>query len=670
MKKLLFILLLLLPGLLRAQSQMQLVINKSGDDILHIRDTNWLYINADDSAMALPGYNDSNWATMYPHLKGDTCIPMLKGVTWFRKHVYVPDSIQKLALAINLSHMGASELYIDGKLLETYGKVSANKDSTEYYNAAMEPTFFHFDDTGMHTIAIRYVNHRTEPQAESEDYLHGFTIKISEANATYGMLLIIYIAIFSIFIGVAGIFAALAGLHLLLWLFRTRDKSNLFLSILCTLFCIFFIMSSYWTVTSDADVFIERTNTTSVLLSIALITLSALLNYLFARIHIRFLVIAALCILSVVLTIKDVPHYNTISSLVMTVVMVEATVLIVNAVRRKVKGARILAFGILPLALSSIVMFLLRLLISSSDVSAASGAKANPALMIALVLFSLLVLIAFSAIPLSMSAFLARRFAAISKDLGMQLEQVKELSEKTQQQEAEKKRILENQKAELEREVAERTSEIVEEKKKSDDLLYNILPQEVASELRERGATTAHQFDKVTVLFTDFVDFTIAGERMGSQALVEELHNCFKVFDDIMTKYGIEKIKTIGDAYMAVCGLPKADEHHAGKVVAAALEIRTFTEQRRQQLGDRTFDIRIGIHSGEVVAGIVGVKKFAYDIWGDTVNTAARMEQNSEPGKINISQTTYDLIKEQYTCTYRGEFDAKNKGKLKMYFVE
>lgn len=668
MKKLLFILLLLLPALLRAQSQMQFIINKSGDDILHVRDTSWLYINADDSAMARPDYNDSNWATMYPHLKGDSCIAALKGVTWFRKHIYVPDSIQKLTWALNMSQFGASELYLDGKLLESFGKVSANKDSTEYYNPAMEPTLFHFDDTGMHTIAIRYVNHRTEPQAENEEYFHGFTFRISEANDTYGMLLIIYIVIFSLFIGVAGIFAALAGLHLLLWLFRIRDKSNMFLSILCTLFCVYFIMSSYWTFTSDADVFIERTTTTSVLLSIALITLSALLNYLFARIHIRFLVIAALCILSVVLTFNDVPHYKTISSLVMLVVMAEATVLIISAVRRKVKGSRILAFGILPLALSSIIMFLLQLLISSNDM--ATGAKANPVYMMALAFFSLLMLIAFSAIPLSMSAFLARRFAAISKDLSMQLEQVKELSERTQQQEAEKKRILENQKEELEREVAERTSEIVEEKKKSDDLLYNILPQEVASELRERGATTAHQFDKVTVLFTDFVDFTIAGERMGSQALVEELHNCFKVFDDIMTKYGIEKIKTIGDAYMAVCGLPRADDRHAEKVVAAALEIRSFTQQRRQQLGDRTFDIRIGIHSGEVVAGIVGVKKFAYDIWGDTVNTAARMEQNSEPGKINISQTTYDLVNNSFTCTYRGEFDAKNKGKLKMYFVE
>jgi len=208
------------------------------------------------------------------------------------------------------------------------------------------------------------------------------------------------------------------------------------------------------------------------------------------------------------------------------------------------------------------------------------------------------------------------------------------------------------------------------EKQKSENLLLNILPEEVAEELKEKGSADATHFDEVTVLFTDFVNFSGASERMGSQELVDELHTCFKAFDDIMGRYGIEKIKTIGDAYLAVCGLPTADREHAQKVVKAAGEIISFMQQRRKQLGDKTFEIRIGVHSGDVVAGIVGVKKFAYDIWGDTVNTAARMEQNSEAGKINISQTTYELVKDKFTCTYRGELEAKNKGKLKMYFVE
>ena len=207
------------------------------------------------------------------------------------------------------------------------------------------------------------------------------------------------------------------------------------------------------------------------------------------------------------------------------------------------------------------------------------------------------------------------------------------------------------------------------EKKRSDDLLLNILPEEVASQLKDTGAAAARQFDDVTVLFTDFVNFTSAGERMSPQALIEELNTCFKAFDEITGKHNVEKIKTIGDAYLAVAGLPNADPKHAENVVRAAIDINAFMQNRLAKLGDRTFDIRIGIHSGSVVAGIVGLKKFAYDIWGDTVNTAARMEQNCEAGRINISQTTYELVKDKFTCEYRGEIDAKGKGQLKMYYV-
>jgi adenylate cyclase len=207
-------------------------------------------------------------------------------------------------------------------------------------------------------------------------------------------------------------------------------------------------------------------------------------------------------------------------------------------------------------------------------------------------------------------------------------------------------------------------------RKQSDGLLLNILPTEVANELKSTGTTTAKHYDNVTVLFTDFVNFTQAAEQMNAQGLIDELHACFKEFDEITGKYNIEKIKTIGDAYLAVCGLPTDDAKHAENIVKAAKEITMFMEDRLGKMGvERTFQVRIGIHSGSVVAGIVGVKKFAYDIWGDTVNTAARMEQNSEAGRINISETTYDLVKDKFACEYRGELEAKGKGVMKMYFV-
>ncbi len=211
---------------------------------------------------------------------------------------------------------------------------------------------------------------------------------------------------------------------------------------------------------------------------------------------------------------------------------------------------------------------------------------------------------------------------------------------------------------------------MAEEKQRSDDLLLNILPSGVAEELKQKGSADAKYFDNVTVLFTDFKGFTSFAEKIGPQQLVNELDTCFKEFDGIMSKYHIEKIKTVGDAYMAVAGLPTPTADHAIRIINAAMQIRDFMKQRKAELGENTCEIRIGIHSGNVVAGIVGVKKFAYDIWGDTVNTAARMEQNSEAGKINISQSTYDLVKDNIRCTYRGKIDAKNKGELNMYFVD
>ena len=236
---------------------------------------------------------------------------------------------------------------------------------------------------------------------------------------------------------------------------------------------------------------------------------------------------------------------------------------------------------------------------------------------------------------------------------------------------------LRKDKMKLELVVADRTAQIGKEKaevekqkQQSDKLLLNILPEEVAAELKETGTAKAKYFDHVTVLFTDFVNFTQTSEQMTPQELIDELHNCFKNFDEIVTRYNIEKIKTIGDAYLAVAGLPQPDIKHAENAVSAAREISNFMTNRYKELGDKTFKVRIGIHTGNVIAGIVGVAKFSYDIWGDTVNTAARMEQNSADGKINISQTTYDLVKDKFVCTYRGDIEAKNKGKMSMYFVD
>ena len=205
------------------------------------------------------------------------------------------------------------------------------------------------------------------------------------------------------------------------------------------------------------------------------------------------------------------------------------------------------------------------------------------------------------------------------------------------------------------------------QRKISDDLLLNILPAEVAEELKAKGTSEAKLYDNVTVLFSDFIDFTKISETLTPNELVSELHHCFEAFDHIIEKYGLEKIKTIGDAYLAVSGLPHSNKDHACTAINAAIAIVQWV---RDPANKCRFDIRVGLNSGPVVAGIVGVKKYVYDIWGDTVNTAARMEQNSGSGKINISGSTYEEIRSTYSCVYRGKIEAKNKGEIDMYFLD
>jgi len=234
-------------------------------------------------------------------------------------------------------------------------------------------------------------------------------------------------------------------------------------------------------------------------------------------------------------------------------------------------------------------------------------------------------------------------------------------SNKLNQQLNQKNKAIEIQKA-----------EITTERNKSDQLLLNILPEETARELKEKGFASPKSYENATVMFTDFSGFTRIASTMSPEQLIQELNYCFSSFDSILEKHGLEKIKTIGDAYMCVAGVPREDPEHCVTAIRAGQEIVAFMDQRileKKEAGVDYWHMRMGLHSGPVVAGVVGAKKFAYDIWGDAVNIASRMESSGAEGRINISESSYQLVKHAFDCEPRGKILAKNVGEVNMYFV-
>lgn len=241
----------------------------------------------------------------------------------------------------------------------------------------------------------------------------------------------------------------------------------------------------------------------------------------------------------------------------------------------------------------------------------------------------------------------------------------RELEEKVR----DRTREIENQKLKIEKQ----HDLIALEMEKSDELILNILPKETAAELKQSGKATPRFYESASVIFIDIVSFTKKAMELEAEAIVKDLDYCFGAFDEIMQKNHVEKIKTMGDGYMGVGGIPTTNDTHPKDTILAGLEIidfmKTFREEQEKR-GLKTWEVRIGIHTGPLVSGVVGKNKFQYDVWGDTVNLAARMESSSESGKVNVSEATYMACRDQFAFEHRGKISAKNKGKVNMYFVE
>jgi adenylate cyclase len=677
MKKLTLLLILLLPLLSRAQEISDKKVVHVTKDSLKRRiplSGNWKFKAGDNIAWASAGLNDSSWVETKTYINiehGKDKKLGFKGQGWFRKHFFSDSTLAETPIALEIEQDGAMEIYVDGKLIKRYGSFRKNGDAY-YENPKYEPAILLLKP-GEHLLAVRYENFnawkRLARYNEPEAGFH-----LSFINLAYGIdsMRGILFATSLITLISGSIFLALFIVHLILFLFYRAAISNLIFSLFNFGFASLFYLI-YIGVIGQSVVF-QDTSTLliNIALSISCFSLSALVNNLFSKKKLRFKIITVLCIAIVVVTFIDYSLATKMLVGIGIICALEAAILVCRAMYRKIKGARILGTGILFFVLFFASIILASIALNGIHLEGGS---------IALLLVILAVMAIFS-IPFSMSAYLAWSFASVNKSLKTQLQQVEVLSQKTIEQEQEKQQLLENRQEELEREVAVRTTEVMQqkakieqqhedlkaEKKKSDDLLLNILPAEVAEELKETGTTKAQHFDHVTVLFTDFVNFTQISEQLSPEELVQELHECFRGFDDIIERNGLEKIKTIGDAYLAVSGMPVANEKHAYNAVKAGLEIIDF--MRNRSLSKGSFQVRVGINSGELVAGIVGVKKFAYDIWGDTVNMASRMESNSESGRVNISENTHRLILNDFTFTYRGKINAKNKGEVDMYFVD
>lgn len=668
MKKNKFLLLvfLFLAKLAFTSEAKYLILTKDSLPFNLYEDIEWKFNKHDSDAFKLIEYKDDHWKSTFPTLnikdKGEL---NFTGLAWFRFQFNIDSSLVEMPLALQLNHYGASEIYVDGKLIKKYGEING-PDKISYYDPQDLPLVFSLSKSGRHLIAIRYANYDAQKNFDLyDDPLGGFEIKLHRANSAIEINNINSIAISALFMMLAGLFFSFSLIHFFMFILNRSMFSNLYFSIFMLSLTILFVIGLISYTANNIQVQLSSAYFFMVSGILTFVSLSGFINELFSKKKIRFLIICIVAFITILLQYLHYPQFESLLTALVVFILLEAIIVVINAIRNKVEGAWIIGTGIL---------FFTIFILTSVIISITSGNEMiieNSSIIGRIVIVCIILTII--SIPLSMSVYLAWSFSSINKNLSLQLDQVKMLSLKNLEHEQEKQKMLENRKAQLEAEVLERTAELREEKKKSDDLLLNILPAEIAEELKQKGSAVARDYDKVTVMFTDFMDFTKISEQLSPAELVKEIDLCFSAFDHIIQNYGIEKIKTIGDAYMCVGGLPVASNTHAQDVVYAALEIRNFMHtynQKNERLGRHQFKIRIGIHTGSVVAGIVGVKKFAYDIWGDTVNIASRIESSSEPGKVNISGSTFELVSDKFNCSYRGKIQAKNKGEIDMYFVE
>ena len=624
------------------------------------------FFAGDNPAFASPQFDDSSWKhvnfnsrkvySWNPIKLSSGNVSKKNKIYWVRYYFKIDSTLLNQPLCLNISQLGASEIYLNGKKIESIGNIR----SKEFKIKNKIPELFSLDNTDVNVLAVRFL-----PIIENKKKTVTIsTVAISVELVSAHEFIKDKVAVWKDFnfytMLICGIFGALGFIHLLLFLFYRKAIYNLYFStynISISLMSHLTLLFSEMTDPLDLD-----TYTFVSFLAVMLFgtSLTGFVNTLFGRTKKRLKVLLIISASIVLLYYFSATTAATFAFFYISFVAFESFYLIIRAMIRRERSAFIVGGGVLVffLFIVMVIIFMFLNKLNTIDINELFGDD----------FIGYVLIFIFISFPVSISAYLGWQFASTNVSLVKQLDEVNRLSDINLKQEQEKQQILQDQNDLLEKQVDERTFELQKEKQKTENLLLNILPHEVAEELKENGSSEAKYYDEVSVLFTDFVNFTQSSEKMGAEKMLVELNECFTAFDMIMEKHGLEKIKTIGDAYLAVCGLPIKNEDHALQTVLVALDIIDFIEERKKTNPD-VLDIRIGINSGSLIAGIVGVKKFAYDIWGDTVNTAARMEQNSEKGRINISESTYQLVKNDFNFEFRGKIETKGKGAMEMYFV-
>jgi class 3 adenylate cyclase len=623
----------------------------------------WLYHAGDNPEWAKPEYKDEGWDTLSTKLilrnKVEDFFP---GIGWFRLHIEIDSSLMNKTFALTMNQRGASQVYHNGDLVKESGTIGTDTVKEVRENPKDIPIIIHFDSSRQQVLAVRYSHKEAfENLKKYNEEKSGFVIRIGMIKTALNALgdqIRSSTIILSLFI----IFVVLGVLHFLLFLFFREKKANLFYSI----FVIGFSMLLFWTYAVNSyfynpDFSMIMVYFISLLFPWLFIPLIKMLYTLFLEKSPRiYRILLGLSALITILYYFRSPHLTILYSGYTVLVFIEVLRIIGLAIFRKKPGIWIIGSGVILFVIFFLVIALIILFQGSLTIDGDS---------ILGVIFFISITLAILSIPLSMSVYLARDFALTNKNLLIQIENVKMLSAKSFEQEKEKQRILEGQKERLEVMVTERTRELAQEKEKTEQLLLNTLPLKVVNDLKMNGKTEPESFDEVTVYFSDIVGFTNISTSLEPAVLIGQLNEIFTAFDNIMERNQCERIKTIGDAYLAVCGMPERRENHAQHMARAALEIKDFLEQRNTQ-NPIQWKIRIGLHSGKVVGGVVGIKKYIYDVFGDTINTTSRMESNSEPMRINVSETTYYLLQNKFTFTPREPMEIKGKGLMRMYFLE